>query len=532
MPDLPSPARQAAFVALRSIYRGAYADVALDRILRRTPDLSPADRALTTELVYGSTRRMRLLDALIDHLATRPADRQPPDLRVVLHLGLYQLIFLTQIPNAAAVSTSVDLAKHNGLAGLTGVVNGLLRRYVRDRTAAPAASVAHSGATTSPADGSGRSATAPSATAALSATAAVEAPVEAPAAATLAAPPLPPSIPLALGIPLPADPVQRLGVQYSYPDWIVQQWLQRLGAAETEQLCHWFDQSPSLDLRVNRLRSDPETVRAALAEVGVTATPIPQVPNALRIEHWDVADPAVTPRHQPYPPKSKIEALPGFAEGWWMVQDASAQLAALLLDPQPGETIIDACAAPGGKTAHIAELMGDVGEVWAIDRAKSRLKKLHQNVQRLQLQSVQIRPGDSSTVLEPTPLSPVPEQCDRLLLDAPCSGLGTLHRRADARWRQTPETVREVVALQTRLLDRAATWVKPGGVLVYATCTISAPENGALLRDFGDRHPDWAIEPPAPGSPLAPFATPEGWLEVWPHRWNMDGFFLARLRRH
>lgn len=521
MPDLPSPARQAAFVALRSIYRGAYADVALDRILRRTPDLSSADRALTTELVYGSTRRMRLLDALIDHLATRPADRQPPDLRVVLHLGLYQLTFLTQIPTAAAVSTSVDLAKHNGLAGLTGVVNGLLRRYVRDRTAATSESVARSSAASPPADRPGRLGS------------------SAPSMATAVEPPMTmapqvsvPSIPSDLGIPLPSDPVQRLGVQYSYPDWIVQQWLERLGVAETEQLCHWFDQSPSLDLRVNRLRTDLETVVAALAEVGVMAMPIPHVPNALRLAHWDVADPAVTPRHQPYPPKSKIEALPGFAEGWWMVQDASAQLAALLLDPQPGETIIDACAAPGGKTAHIAELMGDVGEVWAIDRAKSRLKKLHQNVQRLQLQSVRIRPGDSSTVLEPTEISPVPDQCDRLLLDAPCSGLGTLHRRADARWRQTPDTVREVVALQTRLLDRAATWVKPGGVLVYATCTISVPENGALLRDFGDRHPDWAIEPPAPGSPLAPFATPEGWLEVWPHRWNMDGFFLARLRRH
>jgi 16S rRNA (cytosine967-C5)-methyltransferase len=465
---------------------------------------------------------MRLLDALIDHLATRPADRQPPDLRVVLHLGLYQLTFLSQIPTAAAVSTSVDLAKHNGLSGLTGVVNGLLRRYVRDRAGASMAipeSVSRTGAAVLAADHQGRSAAAPSTAAAA---------VEVSAAATLA--PLPP-FPVDVGMLWPSDPVQRLGVQYSYPDWIVQQWLDRLGAAETEQLCHWFDQSPSLDLRVNRLRSDPETVRTALAKAGVTATPIPQVPNALRIDHWDVADPAVTPRHQPYPPKSKIEALPGFAEGWWMVQDASAQLAALLLDPQPGETIVDACAAPGGKTAHIAELMGDVGEVWAIDRAKSRLKKLHQNVQRLQLQSVRVRPGDSSTVLEPTVLSPVPEQCDRLLLDAPCSGLGTLHRRADARWRQTPDTVREVVALQTRLLDRAATWVKPGGVLVYATCTISAPENGALLRDFGDRHPDWAIEPPAPGSPLAPFATPEGWLEVWPHRWNMDGFFLARLRR-
>ncbi len=229
---------------------------------------------------------------------------------------------------------------------------------------------------------------------------------------------------------------------------------------------------------------------------------------------------------------------------------------ALLLDPQPGEVVIDACAAPGGKTAHIAALMGDRGQVWALDRAASRLRRIQDTVRRLGLQSVQIVAADStdgqaelgSAVLAtapkprkrdrlkqrlgvPTGLATVPDQCDRLLLDVPCSGLGTLHRRADARWRQTPETIAQLVQLQRALLDRADQWVRPGGVAVYATCTIHEPENGAIVRDFLQRHPHWAIVPPDSDSPFAPFATDAGWLELWPHRWNMDGFFMVKLQK-
>jgi 16S rRNA (cytosine967-C5)-methyltransferase len=141
------------------------------------------------------------------------------------------------------------------------------------------------------------------------------------------------------------------------------------------------------------------------------------------------------------------------------------------------------------------------------------------------LQSVQILEGDSRH------FSQFENCCDRVLLDAPCSGLGTLHRRADLRWRQTADSVRDLTVLQAELLESAATWVKPDGVLVYATCTLNPPENQEAIARFLDRYPTWTISPPAIDSPAYPFATSEGWIQVWPHRHEMDGFFMVRLQR-
>jgi len=438
-------ARQLAFFALRSISQGAFADVALDRILRSS-QLDRLDRSLMTELVYGCTRRRRTLDALIDQLATKSAQQQQPDLRLILHLGLYQLRYLSHIPAAAAVTTTVDLVKQNRLGALAGFVNGLLRQYLRQA-----------------AD----------------------------------------SDPLRL----PDEPIARLGIQHSYPDWLVKLWLEQFGLTEAEKLCAWFNQPPAIDLRINPLRTSIEQVEAAFAATEIRLSRIPHLPQALRLQDRTGA----------------IDSLPGFTEGWWTVQDASAQLVGHLLDPQPGEVVIDACAAPGGKTTHLAELMQDRGKIWACDRAASRLKKVQQNASRLHLQAIETLAADSRD------LPQFMGQADRVLLDAPCSGLGTLHRHADARWRQTPETVNELIHLQAELLRQAATWVKPDGVLVYATCTLHPQENEAIVRAFLESHTEWRLQ--TPDQSLAEFTSPEGWLKVLPHQQQMDGFFMARLRR-
>ncbi|HAX74893.1 MAG TPA: 16S rRNA (cytosine(967)-C(5))-methyltransferase, partial [Cyanobacteria bacterium UBA11372] len=307
---------------------------------------------------------------------------------------------------------------------------------------------------------------------------------------------------------LPENPVERLGILHSFPDWIVQVWLEQLGYTETEQLCAWMNASPTIDLRVNILRTSIEEVEAAMQSAGIAVSRIPHLPQGLRLTGSI----------------GTIANLPGFDRGWWTIQDSSAQLVGYLLDPQPGEVIIDACAAPGGKTTHIAELMGDNGTVWGCDRTPSRLKKLQENTQRLGLKSIQICTGDSRHQSQFTNIA------DRVLLDAPCSGLGTLHRRADARWRHTKESVTELAALQSELLEQSATWVKPGGSLAYSTCTLHPVENENIIQAFLERHPDWQIASPMPNSNLASFTTPEGWLKVWPHRHQMDGFFMVILR--
>ena len=461
--------RQLAFIALKSVHRDAYADVALERVLSQS-DLNAVDRRLVTELVYGSVRRMRSLDALIDRLAKKKSHQQPPDLRTILHLGLYQLCYLTQIPPSAAVNTTVELAKTNGFAGLKGFVNGILRQFLRE-----------SGKRAEEAEGD------------------IQAKI----------PSLLTTHYSLLTSQLPEDPVERLGILHSYPNWIIELWLEQLGLVETEQLCEWFNRAPAIDLRVNTLQASIEQVEMQLQTAGVSVTRLPHLPQALRLTGSIGA----------------IQNLPGFSAGWWTVQDSSAQLVSHLLDPQSGEVVIDACAAPGGKTTHMAELMQDKGTIWAGDRKTSRLNKLKANAERLQLRSIKICPGDSRSLPQFTNIA------DRVLLDAPCSGLGTLHRHADARWRQTPASVQELANLQKELLAHTATWVKPGGILVYATCTLHPLENERAVEWFLSHHPQWQIDPPASDSPATPFSTTAGWLKVFPHQHQMDGFFMVRLKK-
>ncbi|MFQ4143698.1 16S rRNA (cytosine(967)-C(5))-methyltransferase [Chlorogloeopsis sp. ULAP02] len=440
--------RQLAFIALRDVHRGAYADVALDRALQKA-NLSAPDRRLITELVYGCTRRQRTLDSVIDQLAKKKSHEQPKDLRTILHLGLYQLRYQARIPASAAVNTTVQLAKENGFAGLTGFVNGMLRHYIRS-------------------------------------------------AETSIDP-----------LQLPENSIARLGIAHSFPDWIIQVWIDQFGIAETEKLCIWMNQTPAIDLRVNPLCTSIPEVQAALQATGFSCQRFSHLPQALRL------------LDNPGP----IQNLPGFYEGWWSVQDSSAQLVTHFLDPQPGEVIIDACAAPGGKTTHIAELIQDRGTIWGCDRTPSRLRKLQENIQRLNLNSIKICIGDSRN------LPQYNNSADRVLLDAPCSGLGTLHRHADARWRQTPETVQELSILQKNLISHTSTFVKIGGVLVYATCTLHPAENEAVIESFLAENLNWKIDPPCLDSPFFGYSSPQGWLKILPHQHGMDGFFMARLRK-
>ena len=435
-------------MVLRDIDKGAFADVALERNIGNFA-LGPADRRLATELIYGTVRRQRTLDALIDQLGKRRADQQPADLRRILHLGFYQLRYLDHVPDHAVVDTTVQLAKQQRLGKLSGVVNGMLRQYIRLQ---------------------------------------------------------------AEGDPLrlPADPTQALGILHSYPDWIIQAWQQLVPTEAVASLCEWFNQTPKTDLRVNRLRATVEQVATALTEAGLTVSIQPEIPDGIRI----------------LGPTGNVRQLPGYDEGWWMVQDSSAQLVSYLVDPQPGETIIDACAAPGGKAAHLAELMGDTGRVLGCDRTSSRLNKIRQNIRRLRLTSIETAMGDSRDQPEFKGIA------DRVLLDVPCSGLGTLHRHADARWRQTPDSIAGLTTLQRELLEAATRWVKPEGVMVYSTCTLHPDENQNLIQSFLVDHPDWQIHPPTKDSPVAPFVTDQGWATVWPHQQDMDGFFMVRLRQN
>ena len=432
-----------AWQVLQAVAAGAYADGALERELGRSP-LTPADRGLATELAYGAIRQRRLLDAWLDQLGKVPAERQPPKLRWLLHIGLYQLLASDRVPPSAAVSTTVELAKRGGLARLAPVANGLLRAFLRRREA---------------------------------------------------------------GDRLPLTPAQSadlavsLGVRHSLPDWLSRELRQWLPPERAETFGRACNSAPSLDLRVNRLRSSPAAVQAALADAGVEAIAIEGLPSGLTLKGRT----------------GDLSRLPGFAEGHWCVQDRAAQRIAPLLDPQPGERILDACAAPGGKSTHLAELMGDQGLVLALDRGEARLRRVSRNAERLGLQSIAVQHGDATALAQKQP--ELQASFDRILVDAPCSGLGTLARHADARWRIDPAAIDELVALQRQLIDGLLPLLKPQGHLVYATCTVHPRENNQLIEAVLADHPELQLR--------------QSW-QLWPGEvaGAGDGFYAALLERH
>ena len=433
------PPRQLAWSVLQAVAAGAYADAALERQLNRS-NLAAADRALATELAYGAIRQRRLLDAWIDALGRVGAERQPPRLRWLLHVGLYQLLFCGRIPAAAAVSTTVDLARAGGLARLAPVVNALLRSLLRRR---------------------GETAAEPW-----------------------------------TGLELPADPAASLALRHSLPAWLAGALLSWLPADQAEAFGCACNTPPSLDLRCRRGRLSRDQLLSAFAEAGVAAEALREGPEALSL------------LERP----GDLRGLPGYAQGWWCVQDRNAQRIVPLLDVRPGQRVLDLCAAPGGKTTQIAEQLAGEGELWAVDRSEARLKRLVLNAARLGLEGIHTLAADGASLIEQRP--DWSAHFDRILVDAPCSGLGTLARHADARWRLQPEAIEELVRLQRQLLEGVLPLLAPGGRLVYATCTLHPSENdrqiAALCRD----------------RPTLQLLEQRQW---WPGIGAGDGFYVAVL---
>ncbi|BAD40334.1 16S rRNA (cytosine(967)-C(5))-methyltransferase RsmB [Symbiobacterium thermophilum] len=317
------------------------------------------------------------------------------------------------------------------------------------------------------------------------------------------------------GLPWPdeaADPVRALAVQHSYPEWLVAQWLERFGRGEAVRLLEAGNQVPPLTVRVNRLKATREEAAAALAAEGVRTEPTRHSPQGLIIQDLTSA--------------SSLERLEAMKQGLITVQDESSMLAAAVLNPQPGWMVIDVAAAPGGKATHLAELMDNRGRVIALDIHPHKVALIEENAERLGTTIVEAVCLDARRVGEA-----MPERADAVLCDLPCSGLGTLARRPDARWRKSPEDVEALVPIQRAILESAAKALKPGGVLVYSTCTIQPKENEELVEGFVADHPEFRFDRVwdyLPGT-ISPEGQAEGYVQLLPHVHGTDGFFIARM---
>ncbi len=414
---------------------------------------SPRERALVTELAYGVVRRRATLDRILAASSARGLDRVDRAVLQALRLALYQVVFLDRVPAYAAVDHAVGWVRHRVGARAAGFVNGVLRAATRAGT----------GLATGPEDPRR------------------DVPREDGSAVRLDAPLFPdPSFDLA----------ENLALRYACPRWLVERWLARLGLPRTRSVLGAGIGTPPLALRARR---DPEKLLHALVAEGVPARPGP-VANAVLVE---AGGEAKALRHV------------GNGEAW--VQDATAQRVAPLLDPTREGRWLDLCAAPGGKTLHLADLLPGRGTIVACDvdeRKLARLERVRAYVPEGVRLETRIVPADG-----PLPFDRA--SFDGVLVDAPCTNTGVLRRRVEARWRLAPEDVLALARVQRALLDRAWPLVRPGGRLVYATCSLEPEENQETVASLTEAQPD---------------ATLLRSLEVPPGR-DQDGGFAAVLVR-
>jgi len=301
------------------------------------------------------------------------------------------------------------------------------------------------------------------------------------------------------------DLIGYLSAYYSHPSWMVKRYVARFGREETEKLLAINNEKPYLTLRINALKTKPEEFKTLLESVGLKYKQGDYLPEFFKLQNL-----------------TNITAWEYYSKGYFNIQDESAGLACRLLDVQEGQRVLDMCAAPGGKTAYISALMHSRGEVVAIDRFESRLKLLQKNMSRLTVDCVR------SVVVDALEYKDLP--FDRVLVDVPCSGSGTLSKKPDIKWRKDLFDIRNLNNTQSKLLAKAALMVKVGGIIVYSTCSIEPEENYHIVKKFLEENPNFKFES-AKGKFPDKIIDENGCIQTLPHIHKTDGAFAARLVR-
>lgn len=476
-----SAARRIAFdVLVRVESEAGYASELLHSAL--APQIKPADAALATEIALGVLRWRRLLDFLLDRHLKKPVAQLDLPVALALRMGLYQLRFLEKVPARAAVNESVELVKRARLSSAASLVNAILRRAAEE----------------------------------------AKAPVE--------------SF-LSDGLP----PAERFGIVHSHPTWMVERWLARFGEAATIALLEANNRAPRLALTVH----DPAHRAQILRELESSG---------LRVE------PGRLQRGALVASGGSITRTAPFRTGQISIQDEASQTVPLLLGVRSGDRVLDLCAAPGGKTAALATAAGANGLVVAAEIHEHRLRSMRELLSRLRIAITDCAEERLAPVreeaensrrqtarvcliaLDATQPLPFTGTFDRVLVDAPCSGTGTLARHPEIRWRLQPAQLTEFQSLQRKLLSNAASRLAPGGRLVYSTCSMEPEENESVIKDVLDRSQLRLVSADDSKELLAPHLASgispgslfdsERFFRTSPARHGTDGFFAAVLEKH
>lgn len=409
---------------------GAWADAALAAELGRE-NLSAPDAALTSRIVYGVLQTRMRLDYYLSAYCSQRLDHLQQPLPDILRIGAYQILYLDKVPDHAAVSESVELAKASKRGAAAGLVNAVLRKLSQNKSHLPA---------------------------------------------------------------LPDDPVERLCVETSHPRWLTERMIAILGAEEAGAFLRADNALAPVTVQVNPLKTTADKLLAELSNAGVAAKPHPWVQDCLELS--GVGD---------------LTTLPAFYRGEFLVQDAAARLASFGIEP--GMDVLDVCAAPGGKSFSAAFAMGNEGRIVSCDLHENKLKRIRDGAARLGVTCIETEAADGRVFREDWA-----ERFDAVLCDVPCSGLGIIRKKPDIRYKNAAPLA-GLPEVQGAILANASRYVKPGGLLVYSTCTVLPEENADVTAAFLQTHSDFAPIPDDHGA------------DFWPQRDQTDGFYIFRMRR-
>ena len=425
-----------------------YSHVALRNVLEKYQYLEKQERAFITRICEGTLEYRIRLDYILDQFSTVPADKMKPVIRELLRSSVYQLLYMDHVPDSAVCNEAVKLARKRGFYNLTGFVNGVLRRIVREYGS--------------------------------------------------------------IHFPEKNSPVEYLSVIYSMPVWLVERFLKEYDFATTEKMLESFLETQPATIRIREYQTEEEAVLESLKEEKVTVEKAPYVDRAYYVKNYDY-----------------LPALTAFRRGSIQVQDVSSMLAGEIAGVKEGDYVIDLCAAPGGKALYLADKLHGTGRVDARDLSQTKTDLIRDNALRQNFLNVVVTEKDA-TQLDRESL----EKADIVLADVPCSGLGVMGKKKDIKYKLNPGKIRDLVGLQRKILEQASTYVKPGGTLIYSTCTIGKEENLENVQWFTEHYP-YELESLDPYlcEELRGETTARGYLQLLPGIHKCDGFFMARLKR-
>lgn len=427
--------------------KGAYSNYSINKYLKEKSNTK--DENLVREIVYGVIENRLYLDYIISKVSKIKLKKIQPTVLEILRIGVYQMAFMDRIPHRAAVNESVELAKKYGNKGVIGFVNGILRNFSRKKEELVKVNE--------------------------------------------------------------KNKLDFLSIKYSHPKWMVKMWVEEYGLDFTERLLQKNNSNPKLNIRINTLKTNKETLKQILSNNGFEIYDAKYAKDGLIIEN-----------------PSRITELEEFKLGHFTIQDESSMLAAQVLNPREGSVMLDLCSAPGGKATHAAQLMNNKGKIISWDIYEHKLNLVNQNAERLGITIIETEKHDALKFRKD-----MKEKIDYCIVDAPCSGLGIIRRRPEIKWNRKESDLIDLTAIQKSILNNAKYYVKPGGIIVYSTCTITKDENINIVNEFLEENSEFQLVnfKDLLYSSKNVESAMEGKIQLFPNIHSTDGFFIAKLKK-